>query len=148
MAILPRKMSGSSDRRPSSMTLALLDVLKQPSHDVTHSTIDVEASICQHLHDLLNVRRGSVCYLFDYGLPDIVNLYDALPDALDDFLMAIERLIQEYEPRLQQVSLTGYHRKEGPCVLAIDITGQLVRGMPAVFETQFLRSGVADVTMR
>jgi type VI secretion system protein len=73
--------------------------------------IDLDAnvlaeSVLKHLERLFNVRQGNVATRPDYGLPDFNSLAHQFPDASVEFRRAIKRAIDEFEPRLKQVTVT------------------------------------------
>ena len=61
--------------------------------------------ICQHLTYLLNARQGFLVALPDYGLPELLSIFRYLPEGLYDFLKVIKQNIDQYEPRLKNVSV-------------------------------------------
>ena len=84
--------------------------------------LSVSASIANHLTRMLSARAGSVQMLPDYGLPELNDMRLSLHDTRQQARMAIERFINTYEPRLQQVRVvtTRDHRasKTSPRVAA------------------------------
>ena len=64
-------------------------------------------SVLQHLQQMLNTRQGHVLIQPDeYGMPDITDCSQSLPEVLDDVRRAIRRSIEKFEPRLRRVKIT------------------------------------------
>ncbi|WMO13641.1 hypothetical protein NI376_16555 [Pseudoalteromonas piscicida] len=57
--------------------MALFDLLAQPSRQAysDNNLSHLSDSVCKHLTQLLNARRGVLEHLGDYGLPDVEDLY-------------------------------------------------------------------------
>lgn len=87
--------------------------------------VSVMASVAAHLAKMLSTRAGSVQTLPDYGLPDLNDMRLSLHDALQQARMAIERFIEQYEPRLKQVRVISLPREHDPLSLAFAIEGLL-----------------------
>ena len=73
--------------------------------------IDLDAdllvqSVLKNLERLFNVRHGNVATRLDYGLPDFNSLVHRFPNAGVEFRRAIKRAIDEFEPRLKNVTVT------------------------------------------
>ena len=83
------------------------------------------ASVAAHLAKMLSTRAGSVQTLPDYGLPDLNDMRLSLHDALQQARMAIERFIEQYEPRLKQVRVISLPREHDPLSLNFAIEGLL-----------------------
>lgn len=64
---------------------------------------DVIDDICGHLHDLLNVHKGSVPTRLDYGMMDMNAAITHFSEAIKLFEQDISRQITVFEPRLRNV---------------------------------------------
>jgi type VI secretion system protein len=70
-------------------------------------TRQVADSVLRHLQQMLNTRQGHVLIQpDDYGMPDITDCSQSLPEVLDDVRRAIKRSIEKFEPRLRRVKIT------------------------------------------
>lgn len=98
-------------------------------------------SIRQHLWRLFNTRQGSLPYLPDYGLPDLNQIYQDLPDSVQGFTRKIIQVIQKYEPRLTALELEQMKRYEIPAVLAYKIKAVILPSYPVLYSTYFLSGG-------
>src|SRR5690606_22198470 len=87
--------------------------------------VAVMASVAAHLAKMLSTRAGSVQTLPDYGLPDLNDMRLSLHDALQQARMAIERFIEQYEPRLKQVRVISLPRTHDPLRQAFAIDAML-----------------------
>lgn len=114
--------------------------------------LSVSASIANHLTRMLSARAGSVQMLPDYGLPELNDMRLSLHDTRQQARMAIERFINTYEPRLQQVRVVSKGDGADPLHLTFDIHARLNIGdlqQPVSFcieldgqgQTQVMHSG-------
>jgi type VI secretion system protein len=87
--------------------------------------VAVMASVAVHLAKMLSTRAGSVQTLPDYGLPDLNDMRLSLHDSLQQARIAIERFIEAYEPRLNEVRVISLPRDHDPLSLAFAIAGLL-----------------------
>jgi len=99
----------------------------------------VAESVLRHLERLLNVRQGSVLTRPDYGLPDISSLTRAHADANVEFRLAIKRALEDFEPRLSQITVSPESNEGDQLTLRFKITARLLfKGMtkPVYFRTR------------
>ncbi|QIB51864.1 type VI secretion system baseplate subunit TssE [Pseudomonas sp. OIL-1] len=85
----------------------------------------VTTSVASHLAKMLSTRAGSVQALPDYGLPDLNDMRLSLHDSLQQARIAIERFIENYEPRLSRVRVISLPRDHDPLSLAFAVEGLL-----------------------
>lgn len=102
-------------------------------------------SIISHLRRMFNCRRGTIQHLPDYGLPDISEVYEKMPNSVLLLKEAITNCIKKYEPRLKNVRIT--EKKESELVFRIRflITAQLISGDRLSLETIFSVNDNADI---
>jgi type VI secretion system protein len=87
---------------------------------------DVESSVAQHLHRLLNTRQGSSLTCPDYGLIEVSEVLYDFPDAIGIMQRALKNTIQTYEPRLKNVQVRHVKSEViGDMILQFEITAQL-----------------------
>lgn len=113
--------------------------------DLYHEQSEKAHSIGRHLNHLFNSRRGTVAHLPLYGLPDISEIYQNLPNSLDGFIESVRKTILHYEPRLSQVRVVPVPIKSQDCVIQIRITGVLMSGDTIHFETYFISGGIVKL---
>lgn len=105
-------------------------------------TVDVVSSIREHLLKLLNARQGSLTHIPDYGLPDLGEIYQKLPESLGVLENAVLNLISHYEPRLKNIKLEFSSIENSDCVIALTIFASLCNGEKINFDINFLSSGI------
>lgn len=62
-------------------------------------------SIAENLTMLLQTRRGSVMHLPDFGIPDILQVYQDAGGSLDPVRTLVRETILKYEPRISEVKV-------------------------------------------
>lgn len=103
-------------------------------------------SVKKHLAQLLNTRKGSVHYLPDYGLPDLNEIYQQLPESMGDLVSSVKNLILAYETRLMDVNITPYLSDEVNCVVYLKLQAVFYScKTPVHFDTYFLSGGEAKI---
>jgi len=103
-------------------------------------------SIRNHLKMLLNSKRGSLEYIDDYGLPDISEIYQDMPDSLDRLGREIERVIRKYEPRLQNVKVTLVQKEQEDRFRATYLVeSEIARGDTLNFQTRLNANGEMEI---
>ena len=97
-------------------------------------------SIKEHLGLLLNTRRGSIKHLPDYGLPDISEICDNMPESLDMLQKAIKETVEKYEPRLTRVRVVEHEDPEASTTafrVSFDLVAHVIGGSTAYFRARF-----------
>lgn len=88
-------------------------------------------SVMDHLKRILNTTEGSVPANPAYGITPIPDLFDAVPENIDDYSHLLHVSITKNEPRLKNVTITNWainNRCHIQCTLAGRLSdGQLVR---------------------
>lgn len=105
--------------------------------------LEIIEDIRLHLYYLLLSRSDARGYLPDYGLPDIAQVYQHLPNSINDFIKAIQRSVTRYEPRLNNVVVAFNPNLNTDAVISVHIQGQLLSPFPKeiVFEGSFKSGG-------
>jgi type VI secretion system protein len=125
--------------------------MDQPGEDGYRLQSDiyrVTESVLNYLRKMLNVRQGSVATLPDFGMPDLNDLFLQYPDPIMALRRIIKDLIQNYEPRLKEVTVHYITDEDNPLSLRFDITAHLEvddQDMPLRFETVVGDSGRTHV---
>lgn len=132
------------------MQVGLLDVLLGEFDDgqsiyMVNEEQQQILSILSHLRRMFNCRRGTIQHLPDYGLPDISEVYEKMPNSILLLKEAITNCIKKYEPRLKNVRIT--EKKESEVVFRIRflISGQILTGERLNMETIFSVNDNADI---
>jgi len=97
-----------------------------------------------HLMQLLNTRQGSVAYLPDYGMPDLNEIYQQLPESLGFLIENVKKLIERYEPRLNQITVWPYLSNTDDSVVQLQLQA-VYSTFPISFETYFYHNGTSVV---
>lgn len=130
--------------------MALFDFLTQPViRNGQHGfQANEQQSVCNHLNELLNARRGVLKHLSDYGLPDVEDIYEGLPYSQHTIAFEVKKLIEKYEPRVRYANVVPVEIKEDNCVIRLDIQAFLTNGQSIKLNTRFESGGKADVVQR
>jgi type VI secretion system protein len=106
-------------------------------------------SIREHLAALFNTRRGSIFHLPDYGLPDITEICDNMPESIDTLRKAIKETVETYEPRLTKVQVKKYEVSEENSTafrVYFDLIAQVIdNGSTAYFRARFSTSSPVQI---
>ncbi len=62
-------------------------------------------SVQDNIKRILNTRAGSLKHLPDYGLPDLTNIYQALPASAHKLKQQMEITLLAYEPRIRSIDI-------------------------------------------
>ena len=103
-------------------------------------------SILDHVARLLNSRRGMLAHLPDYGMPDIQEIYQAMPASIDGLGQEIKRVIERYEPRLKRVEVLQQPGSDQHHRITFLIRGEITGGPNVKFFTMFTAAGDARVS--
>lgn len=109
------------------------------------SQLNKTQSILKHLGYLFNTRKGTLTHLPEYGLPDVVEIYQNLPHSLHDFVEAVRKLIIQYECRLTDVHVQPIPIHTEDCVIRIQITANLISGGSLQLESYFMSGGAVSL---
>ncbi len=63
----------------------------------------LSSSIIENLRMILGTRKGSVAHMPDFGMPDILQLYNEFGDPLEKLKEDLHNVILKYEPRIGEV---------------------------------------------
>ncbi len=105
-------------------------------------------SILNSLQKMLNVRKGSLVSLADYGMPDFSEFISQFPDAINKLKNAIRDFLYQYEPRIQTIQISHDPDPDKPLELKFNITTRIVINEDVQnmsFETVLTSTGQAIV---
>jgi len=130
----------------------LLERLADPRVDrpltITENTQQLADSILRHLQKMLNTRQGHVLTQPEYGIPDVTEFIQTLPDMVNEVRSAIRNSIEKFEPRLRNVEVAFVPSEGAGLSLRFEITAELVtekEDASVWFETSVSPSGHIDV---
>lgn len=113
----------------------------------SHRRIDVVESIGENLRVLLNARQGSAQAAQDFGVIDFVEVVHDLPGAVTRVQESIRETIQEYEPRLRNITVRFVPGTD-PLRLSFEVTARLADDKRRIlrFATSLEAGGRFEVT--
>ncbi len=130
----------------------MLERLADPRADnpltITENTQQLADSVLRHLQKMLNTRQGHALTQPEYGIPDVTEFIQTLPDMVNEVRRAIRNSIEKFEPRLRNVDVTFVPSEEEWLSLHFEITAELVTEKEEAsvwFETSVSPSGHIEV---
>lgn len=120
------------------------------SYDFSNFAPDsLRSSILQNLERILNSRAGMSQACEGYGIPDLTQIVNGVPERARDIERALEQSIRQYEPRLTQVEVEHVPDAHGPMTACFKIRAATSAGKSAEdiwFETVVVSSGRVRLT--
>ena len=116
---------------------------------ITENTNFLADSVLAHLRKMLNTRQGHALIAPEYGMPDVTEFAQSLPESVDRVRLAIKDSIEKYEPRLRKpVRVIFVSSEEDWPRLRFEIVAGLITARERVqvrFETIIETSGRIDI---
>lgn len=106
---------------PSLYDVLLGHVGGEPLHVHDDRTLEI-LSVMENLKRILNTRAGSLKHLPDYGLPDLTDIYKALPASAHLLQARMETTLLRYEPRLKAIDIDLVEDDEPGMTVGFDMT--------------------------
>ncbi len=109
----------------------------------------LRSSILQNLERILNSRAGMSQACEGYGIPDLTQIVNGVPERARDIERALEQCIRQYEPRLTQVEVEHIPDAHGPMTACFKVRAATSTGKSAEdiwFETVVVSSGRVRLT--
>lgn len=102
---------------------SLFDRINSDSHgySLRFDYASLHYSILNSLQNMLNVRKGSLVSLENYGIPDFSEFVSQFPDAINKLKLSIRDFLHSYEPRIQSVQITHEPDIDKPLELKFNI---------------------------
>ncbi|MGF7136511.1 type VI secretion system protein [Paraburkholderia sp. EB58] len=121
---------------PSLYDMLLGHIGGEPLDAYDDNTLEI-MSVQQNIRRILNTRAGALKHLPDYGLPDLTNIYKALPASAHLLKQQMETTLLAYEPRIRAIDV-DYIDNAGPGVLvSYEMTCHLKKAGLVRFGTYF-----------
>lgn len=101
-------------------------------------------SITNNLTRLLNSRQGQSSACLDYGILDVTQIIYGLEESEDAAERAIQRCIEQYEPRLTRIRVKRVEDPTRPLSVSFVVSARLVSDKSQLdvwFETMVSSSG-------
>ncbi|WP_039788012.1 type VI secretion system baseplate subunit TssE [Herbaspirillum huttiense] len=94
-------------------------------------------SVQQNVQRILNTRAGALKHLPDYGLPDLTNIYKALPASSHVLQQQIEATLLKYEPRIRSIDINVLDNDDPGVLMCFEMTCHLKAAGLVRFGTYF-----------
>jgi type VI secretion system protein len=105
-------------------------------------------SVQQNVKRILNTRQGALKHLPDYGLPDLTNVYKALPASSHALKQQMEMTLLKYEPRIRAIDVNIIETREPGLLASFEMTCHLRKAGLVRFGTYFEPPGVFRLERR
>lgn len=131
---------------------SLLERLSDPTGyrplTVEENTQELADSILRHLRNMLNTKQGHSLTQPEYGMPDVTEFIQNLPEMVEVVQRGIRNSIEKFEPRLRNVTVTYVPSQDIATNIRFEITAELVteRDEASVwFETAVTPTGQIEI---
>ena len=121
---------------PSLYDMLLGQIGGEPLDAYDDRTLEI-MSVQQNVRRILNTRAGAVKHLPDYGLPDLTNIYKALPASAHLLRQQMEATLLKYEPRIRAVEVEIIDNQDPGVLVSFDMTCHLKNSGLVRFGTYF-----------
>jgi len=111
------------------------------------NTLEV-LSVMDNVRRILNTRAGSLKHLPDYGLPDLTNIYKALPASAHLLRGQMEKTLLVYEPRIRAVDIDILENDDPGVLVSFEMTCHLKKAGLVRFGTYFEPPGRLRIVRR
>ncbi|KVE40089.1 type VI secretion system baseplate subunit TssE [Burkholderia sp. TSV86] len=132
---------------PSLYDMLLGHIGGEPIHAYDDRTLEC-LSVQQNVQRILNTRAGALKHLPDYGLPDLTNIYKALPASAQVLKAQMEATLLEYEPRIRSIDVEILENDDPGVLVSFEMTCQLKTAGLVRFGTYFEPPGRMRVERR
>ncbi|CAH2916875.1 MAG: T6SS lysozyme-like component TssE [uncultured Paraburkholderia sp.] len=105
-------------------------------------------SVQQNVRRILNTRTGALKHLPDYGLPDLTNIYRALPASAHLLKEQMEATLLKYEPRIRKIDVDILENDDPGVLVSFEMTCHLRKAGLVRFGTYFEPPGRMRVEHR
>jgi type VI secretion system protein len=105
-------------------------------------------SVQQNVRRILNTRAGALKHLPDYGLPDLTNIYKALPASAHRLKEQIEATLLKYEPRIRSIDVTILDNDDPGVLVSFEMACHLRKTGLVRFGTHFEPPGRMRIDRR
>jgi type VI secretion system protein len=105
-------------------------------------------SVQQNVQRILNTRLGALKHLPDYGLPDLTNIYKALPASVHRLKRQLEATLLEYEPRIRAIDVEILEDNDPGVLVSFEMTCHLKKAGLVRFGTYFEPPGRMHIKRR
>ncbi|SAK96495.1 GPW/gp25 family protein [Caballeronia fortuita] len=132
---------------PSLYDMLLGQIDGEPIGNFDDRTLEA-LSVQQNVRRILNTRAGALKHLPDYGLPDLTNIYKALPASSQALREQMEVTLLKYEPRIRAIDVAMIDTNEPGLQVSFEMTCHLKKSGLVRFGTYFMPPGVFRLERR
>nr|WP_281376261.1 type VI secretion system baseplate subunit TssE [Burkholderia guangdongensis] len=143
----PRNWSDTVPAGPSLYDMLLGQIGGEPLDAYDDRTLEC-LSVQQNVRRILNARAGALKHLPDYGLPDLTNIYKALPASAHMLKEQMEATLLKYEPRIHSIDVEILENDDPGVLVSFEMTCHLKKAGLVRFGTYFEPPGRMRVTRR
>ncbi|HWX11213.1 MAG TPA: type VI secretion system baseplate subunit TssE [Trinickia sp.] len=133
--------------RPSLYDVLLGQIGGEPLDAYDDRTLEC-LSVQQNVQRILNARAGALKHLPDYGLPDLTNIYKALPASALVLKQQMEATLLKYEPRIRAIDVEILGNDDPGVLVSFEMTCHLKKAGLVRFGTYFEPPGRMRVKRR
>ncbi|KVL29170.1 type VI secretion protein [Burkholderia territorii] len=105
-------------------------------------------SVQQNVRRILSTRAGALKHLPDYGLPDLTNIYKALPASAHLLKNQMEATLLKYEPRIRAIDVEILENNDPGVLVSFEMICHLRKAGLVRFGTYFEPPGRMRVERR
>ena len=121
---------------PSLYDMLLGQIGGEPLDDFDDRTLEC-MSVQQNVRRILNARAGALKHLPDYGLPDLTNIYKAVPASSHVLKEQMEATLLKYEPRIRSIDVEILPNDDPGVLMSFEMTCHLKKAGLVRFGTYF-----------
>jgi type VI secretion system protein len=129
---------------PSLYDKLLGQIGGEPLDAYDDKTLEI-LSVQQNIRRILNTRAGALKHLSDYGLPDLTNIYKALPASAHLLRQQMEATLLVYEPRIRSIDVEYIDNTDPGVQVSYEMTCHLKKAGLVRFGTYFEPPGCMRV---
>ncbi len=122
--------------RPSLYDMLLGQIGGEPLDAHDDRTLEC-MSVQRNVQRILNTRAGALKHLPDYGLPDLTNIYKALPASAHLLKERMEATLLKYEPRIKSIDIEILVNDDPGVLVSFEMTCHLKKAGLVRFGTYF-----------
>ncbi|GLU33518.1 type VI secretion system baseplate subunit TssE [Trinickia caryophylli] len=132
---------------PSLYDMLLGHIDGEPLANYDDGTLEC-MSIRRNVQRILDTRAGSLKHLPDYGLPDLTNIYKALPSSAHILKQQMEATLLKYEPRIRAIDVEILENDNPGVLVSFEMTCHLKKAGLVRFGTYFEPPGRMRIQQR
>ncbi|APA89763.1 type VI secretion system baseplate subunit TssE (plasmid) [Paraburkholderia sprentiae WSM5005] len=121
---------------PSLYDMLLGQIGGAPLDAYDDRTLEI-MSVQQNVRRILNTRAGALKHLPDYGLPDLTNIYKALPASSHLLRQQMEATLLKYEPRIRAIDVEITDNQDPGVLVSFEMTCHMKKAGLVRFGTYF-----------